>query len=103
MTCGSWVLMDRPIHTATLAAGNAAGHALGETLEPTWFYPVARLTGRHPAVVTTPPCRAPHHPITAVGWIGGGQIPRPGAVSRAHHGILFLDARPEGTRHGLEV
>jgi magnesium chelatase family protein len=38
-----------------------------------------------------------------VGLIGGGQLPIPGEVSLAHHGILFLDERPEGTRHGLEV
>jgi hypothetical protein len=49
------------------------------------------------------PCRAPHHTISDVGLIGGGHIPLPGEVSRAHHGILFLGERPEFTRHGLEV
>jgi magnesium chelatase family protein len=47
--------------------------------------------------------RAPHHPIADVGLIGGGQGPRPGEVSLAHHGILFLDELPACRRHGLEV
>jgi magnesium chelatase family protein len=54
-------------------------------------------------LVTTHPFRAPHHTISDVGLIGGGQVPMPGEVSLAHHGVLFLDARPECTRHVLEV
>jgi predicted ATPase with chaperone activity len=50
-----------------------------------------------------PPVSAPHHTISDVGVIGGGHVPMPGEVSRAHHGILFLDAWPEFRRHGLEV
>ena len=64
---------------------------------------VAGWTGRPTAVVTARPCRAPHHPIADVGLIGGGQIPMPGEVSRAYHGLQCLNKRPEGTRHGLEV
>jgi Magnesium chelatase, subunit ChlI len=64
---------------------------------------VAGLTGRRPAVVTSRPCRAPHQPIADVGRIGGGQVPTPGEVSLAHHGVLFLDELPECRRHGLEV
>jgi hypothetical protein len=45
----------------------------------------------------------PHHPISDVGLIGGGQVPMLGEVSLAHHGMLFLDERPEGTRYVLEV
>jgi magnesium chelatase family protein len=48
-------------------------------------------------------CRAPHHTISAVGLIGGGQVLMPGDVSLAHHGVLFLDAWPECRRHVLEV
>jgi predicted ATPase with chaperone activity len=55
------------------------------------------------SLVTTRPCRAPHQTISDVGRIGGGQIPLPGDVSLAHHGILFLDERPEFRRHVLEV
>ena len=47
--------------------------------------------------------RAPHHTIADVGLIGGGQVPMPGDVSLAHHGVRFLDERPECRRHGLEV
>jgi magnesium chelatase family protein len=52
---------------------------------------------------TTRPCPGPHHTISDVGQIGGGQIPRRGKVSRAHHGVLFLDELPEFKRHVLEV
>jgi uncharacterized protein YjbI with pentapeptide repeats len=55
------------------------------------------------AFVTTRPFRAPHHTISAIGLIGGGQVPLPGEVSLAHHGMLFLDELPEFRRHVLEV
>ena len=54
-------------------------------------------------MVTTRPCRAPHHTISAVGRIGGAQMPMPGEVAVAHHGMLFLDKPPEFRRHVLEV
>jgi Magnesium chelatase, subunit ChlI len=63
---------------------------------------VAGRTGRCTAVVTTRPCRAPHQTMADGGLIGGGQVPRPGEVSLAHHGVLFLDELPECRRHGLE-
>jgi magnesium chelatase family protein len=77
--------------------------SLAEALETTCMHRVAGLAGARTAVVPRRPCRAPHHPIAAVGLIGGGQVPMPGEVSRAHHGILLLDERPEFRRHGLEV
>jgi magnesium chelatase family protein len=46
---------------------------------------------------------APHYTISDVGLIGGGQVPRAGEVSLAHHGVLFLDELPEFRRHVLEV
>jgi magnesium chelatase family protein len=64
---------------------------------------VAGLTGHRTALVTTRPCRAPHHTLSDVGLIGGGQVPLPGEVSLAHHGVLFLDELPEFKRHVLEV
>jgi magnesium chelatase family protein len=76
---------------------------LAEALETTRIHSVAGLTGRQAAGVATRPCRAPHHPISDVGVSGGGQMPRPGEVSRAPHGLLCLDELPECTRHGLEV
>jgi magnesium chelatase family protein len=54
-------------------------------------------------LVTTRPFRAAHHTILDAGLIGGGQVPMPGDVSLAHHGILFLDELPECRRHVLEV
>src|ERR671935_2265389 len=76
---------------------------LAEALETTRIHRVAGLTGDRTALVTTRPCRAPHHPSSDVGLIGGGQVPMPGEVSLAHHGVLFLDERPEFRRHVLEV
>ena len=77
--------------------------SLAEALETTRIHSVAGLTGARTAVVTTRPFRAPHHTISDVGLIGGGQVPLPGEVSLAHHGILFLDELPEFRRHVLEV
>ena len=76
---------------------------LAEALETTRLHRVAGLTGARPALVTARPCRAPPQTISDVGWIGGGHFPRPGEVSRAHHGVLVLDARPEFRRHVLGV
>jgi magnesium chelatase family protein len=68
---------------------------LTEALETTRIHRVPGLTGDRTALVTTRPCRAPHHTISDAGLIGGGHVPMPGEVSLAHHGVLFLDARPE--------
>ena len=76
---------------------------LAEALETTRMHRVAGRTGARTAVVATRPCRAPPHTIAAAGLIGGGQVPLPGEGSRAHHGILFLNALPEFRRHVLEV
>jgi magnesium chelatase family protein len=76
---------------------------LAEALETTRIHRVAGRTGARTAWVTTRPCRVPHHTISDVGLIGGGQVPTPGEVSLAHHGVLFLDELPEFRRHVLEV
>ena len=63
--------------------------SLAEALETTRIHRVASLTGDRTALVTTRPFRAPHHTISDAGLIGGGHVPRPGDVSRVHHGVLF--------------
>jgi Magnesium chelatase, subunit ChlI len=75
--------------------------SVAEALETTRIHSVAGLTDGRTALVTRRPCRAPHHTISDVGLIGGGQIPLPGEVSLAHHGVLFLDELPEFRRHVL--
>ena len=77
--------------------------SLAEALETTRIHRVAGRTGARTAVVTSRPCCAPQHTIADVGLIGGDPVPRRGAVSRARHGMLFLDERPEFRRHVLEV
>jgi magnesium chelatase family protein len=74
-----------------------------EALEVTKIYSVAgQLTGsKH--FIRARPFRAPHHTISAGGLIGGGSIPKPGEVSLAHRGVLFLDELPEFSRNVLEV
>jgi hypothetical protein len=76
---------------------------LTEAMEATRIHRVAGRTGDRTALLTTRPFRAPHHPISDVGLIGGGHVPMPGEVSLAHNGVRFLDELPEFRRHVLEV
>ena len=74
-----------------------------ESLETSKVYSVLGLMPKGQGLITTRPFRAPHHTISDAGLIGGGQIPKPGEVSVAHNGVLFLDEMPEFKKNVLEV
>ena len=74
-----------------------------EALETTKIHSVAGVLDSHAGLVGVRPFRAPHHTISDAGLIGGGVVPRPGEVSLAHNGVLFLDELPEFPRNVLEV
>ena len=74
---------------------------LDEALEITKIYSISGLLTDN--IMTERPFRAPHHTISNVSLIGGGKIPKPGEVSLAHLGVLFLDELPEFQKSALEV
>ena len=105
---GHNVLMTGPPGAGkTMLARRMAGilppMTFDEAVETTKIYSVVGLLGPQQALIVQRPFRAPHHTISDAGLIGGGHIPRPGEVSLAHNGVLFLDELPEFKKHVLEV
>jgi magnesium chelatase family protein len=76
---------------------------LDEALETTKIHSVAGRTVKHSGLITQRPFRSPHHTISDVALVGGGNHPQPGEISLAHNGVLFLDELPEFKRTVLEV
>ena len=74
-----------------------------EMIQSTEIWSVAGLTSRSHPLVSVRPFRAPHHTVSATALAGGGSLPRPGEISLAHNGVLFLDELPEYGRDALEV
>lgn len=74
-----------------------------EALETTKIHSVAGVLSKNTPLITGRPYRAPHHTISPVSLVGGGKIPKPGEISLAHNGVLFLDELPEFNKSTLEV
>jgi magnesium chelatase family protein len=83
--------------------GILPGLSFDEAIETTKIFSITGMLNKKQALVTQRPFRAPHHTISDAGLIGGGHIPKPGEVSLAHNGVLFLDELAEFKKYVLEL
>jgi magnesium chelatase family protein len=101
------LLAGPPGSGKTMMARRAAGIlpplTFDEALEVTSIHSVAGLLPIGAGLLRARPFRAPHHTVSDTALVGGGPVPRPGEISLAHHGVLFLDEMPEFSRQVLEV
>ena len=74
-----------------------------EQMELSKIYSVCGMFGNREKLMSTRPFRCPHHTVTPAGLAGGGSVPRPGEISLAHKGVLFLDELPEFQKNALEI
>lgn len=74
-----------------------------EALETTKIHSIAGILPKDKPIITTRPFRSPHHTVSGTSLVGGGRIPKPGEISLAHYGVLFLDELPEFKKDALEV
>jgi predicted ATPase with chaperone activity len=93
----------RRAHTLLKTADGWTAQAIGAALDVTRVYSVADALPTGTPLIQHRPFRAPHHTVSHAGLVGGGNYPKPGEISLAHRGVLFLDELPEFAQRTLEV